>query len=74
MVRAEVEGVDPVAAWRKHRGMTQVALAQAAKIDRGYLALIERGARSGSVQTLARIARILGCLVEDLVPDDDGSR
>jgi DNA-binding XRE family transcriptional regulator len=67
VLRAELEGAHPIAAWRKHRGLTQLQLAAAAGIDRGYLALIERGARSGSAPTLTRIARALGCMLDDLV-------
>jgi len=71
VMRAEIEGVHPIAAWRKHRGQTQAALAAAIGIDRGYLALIERRARSGSLDTLAKIARALGCLIEDLIDGDE---
>jgi DNA-binding Xre family transcriptional regulator len=67
IVAAELAGAHPIAAWRKHRGMTQADLAASVGIDRGYLALIERRARAGSTDTLARIARALGCLVEDLL-------
>jgi DNA-binding XRE family transcriptional regulator len=68
VVSAELAGTHPVAAWRKHRGLTQLELAGAAGIDRAYLANLERGAKSGSAETLAKIARALGCLVEDLIP------
>jgi DNA-binding XRE family transcriptional regulator len=69
VLRAELDGSSAIAAWRKYRGLTQAQLAAAADIDRGYLALIERGARSGSASTLARIASALGCLVDDLIAE-----
>jgi DNA-binding Xre family transcriptional regulator len=69
VLRAEIEGTHPIAAWRKHRKMTQVQLAAEAGIDRGYLALIESRARAGSLATLTRIARALGCLIDDLVAE-----
>jgi DNA-binding XRE family transcriptional regulator len=71
VVRAELDGVHPIAAWRKHRGKTQAELAGEIGIARGYLALLERRARDGSPETLSKIARLLGCLVEDLLEEDD---
>jgi DNA-binding XRE family transcriptional regulator len=67
VVQAELAGAHPVAAWRKYRGMTQARLANEIGIDRGYLAQIERSGRAGTPETLAKIARALGCLVEDLL-------
>jgi DNA-binding XRE family transcriptional regulator len=67
VLQAELAGAHPVAAWRKYRGMTQARLADEIGIDRGYLAQIERGGRAGTPETLAKIARALGCLVEDLL-------
>lgn len=71
VMRAEIEGVHPIAAWRKFRSLTQTDLATRVGIDRGYLGLLERGARAGSPETLAKIARALGCLVEDLLPETE---
>lgn len=67
VLQAEVAGTHPVAAWRKYRGLTQAKLAGEIGIDRGYLAQIERGGRAGTPETLAKIARALGCIVEDLL-------
>ena len=67
VVTAEIAGAHPIAAWRKHRGMTQEQLATRIGINRGYLAQIERGGRAGTPETLGKIARALGCLVEDLL-------
>jgi DNA-binding XRE family transcriptional regulator len=67
VVQSEVAGAHPIAAWRKYRDMTQARLASEIGIDRGYLAQIERGGRAGTPETLAKIARALGCLVEDLL-------
>ena len=67
VVQAEIAGAHPIAAWRKYRAMTQARLAEEVGIDRGYLAQIERGGRAGTPETLAKIARALGCLVEDLL-------
>jgi DNA-binding XRE family transcriptional regulator len=46
-------------ALRKWRGKTQVALAQAAGIQQGYLSDLESGRRSGTQDTLDRLARAL---------------
>lgn len=44
---------------RRERGLSQEALADAAKIDRSHLGKIERGERNVSVLNLARIAAAL---------------
>jgi DNA-binding Xre family transcriptional regulator len=67
VVSAELEGTRPIAAWRKYRGKTQTQLAAEIGIDRGYLAQLEVGGRDGTADTLARIAKVLGCLIEDLL-------
>ena len=48
-----------VRAARRERGLSQEALADAAKIDRSHLGKIERGERNVSVLNLARIAAAL---------------
>jgi transcriptional regulator with XRE-family HTH domain len=71
--RATSEGVHPVRAWRDHRGFNQAQLAALVGISRAYLAQIEGGERTGTLEVTARIARALGCLIDDLVgqgPDD----
>ena len=67
VVQAIEEGRHPIAAWRRHRRMRQVDLAGAAGIERSYLSHLEGGARQGTSDTLTRIARALGCRVEDLM-------
>jgi DNA-binding XRE family transcriptional regulator len=67
VIQAERAGTHPIAAWRKHRGMTQVQLAKASGVDRSHLAHIEAGRKSGTVESFAAIARALGCLIEDLI-------
>lgn len=51
-----LEGVSPIAIWRKRKGMTQRALAEAAGLSPSYLAEIEAGKKPGSVVALAAIA------------------
>src|SRR3954462_1083831 len=63
----QTEGVAPVRAWREHLGLSQAELARRIGISRAYLAQIETGERTGTVEVLARAARSLGCLIEDLI-------
>jgi DNA-binding XRE family transcriptional regulator len=68
VVRALVEGVDPIKVFREYRGLTQKELAAKAGINPVYLSQIERGKRTGSVETLKAIASVLGVEVDDLIP------
>lgn len=58
----------PLAFWRRHRGVTQQALAEAVGVSQAYIAQIEAGVREGSPITLRDIARALRVRMEDLVP------
>ena len=60
--------VHPVRAWREFRGFTQTQLALVAGISRAYLAQIEAGERTGTLEIVARLARVLDCLIEQLMP------
>jgi transcriptional regulator with XRE-family HTH domain len=64
----EAEGAHPVRAWRESRGLSQVQLAGLVGISRAYLTQIETGERTGTIEVTARLARALGCLIEDLIP------
>lgn len=57
----------PLAFWRKHRGMTQQALSKAIGVAQGFISEIENGAKTGDVQTLAAMARVLAISLDDLV-------
>jgi len=59
----------PLAFWRKHRGLTQAALSQAADISQPYLAQLENGQREGTVSVYARLARLLHVRIDDLVAE-----
>jgi len=64
-------GAHPVRAWREFRGFTQTQLALVAGISRAYLAQIEGGERTGTLEIVARLARVLDCLIEQLMPRHD---
>jgi transcriptional regulator with XRE-family HTH domain len=71
--RAIGAGTHPVRAWRDHRALNQGQLASLVGISRAYLAQIEGGERTGTLEVTSRIARALGCLIDDLVaqgPED----
>lgn len=60
----------PLAFWRKHRGMTQTHLAEAADVSQPYIAQLEAGAKPGaSAAIFARLARSLGVRIDDLVEE-----
>jgi transcriptional regulator with XRE-family HTH domain len=61
------EGGHPIRAWRDHRQFNQAQLAALVGISRAYLAQIEGGERTGTLDVMARIARALGCLIEQLI-------
>ena len=53
----------PIKILRKHHGMTQKALADAADISRPYLTEIETGKKDGSIRALKAIAEVFGVSV-----------
>jgi transcriptional regulator with XRE-family HTH domain len=68
--QAIADGTHPVRAWRDHRNLNQAQLAALVGISRAYLAQIEGGERTGTLDVTARIARALGCLIEHLIAPD----
>ncbi|MDQ0996394.1 DNA-binding XRE family transcriptional regulator [Phyllobacterium ifriqiyense] len=66
VVFALVQGENPVRVFRKWRGMTAVALSQAAGISQPYLSEIENGSKDGSLSVMKRIATILNVTLDDL--------
>lgn len=60
-------GESPVKLWRDKRGMTQRDLAATAGISQSQVAEIETGAKTGSVETLRKLAIALKVQMESLV-------
>ena len=54
-----VEGVHPVAAWRRYRGLSQAALARKAGLSQVWISRIERGGGYGSRETRRKLAAAL---------------
>lgn len=69
IARKLLDGEHPLSVWRRHRGMTQHALAAAAGIGTSHLSQIESGSKTGSVHCLRRLAAILEVDMEDLLVD-----
>jgi DNA-binding XRE family transcriptional regulator len=60
VVAAILDGAHPIKAMRKHRGMTQAELAQAARTSPVYISQIERGKRRSGRRLFAKLGRALG--------------
>ena len=54
---------------RGARGMSQEALADAAKLDRTYISALERELYSASIDTVERLAQALSVPPDDLLAD-----
>jgi DNA-binding XRE family transcriptional regulator len=70
VVKAELDGVHPLRAWRDYRGWTQAELAAKSGVARDLIAQIETRRDNGSIQSLNRLARALGVPIESLIEDE----
>lgn len=66
VVNAVLQGENAIRAWRQHRGLSQVQLAEAAGISQGYLAQMETGKRDGTIAVYRALADALGLDPGDL--------
>ena len=57
------EGATPLAAWRRHRGLSQAALAHRAGLSQVWISRIERGGGYGSRETRRKLAAALNAPV-----------
>ena len=67
VVNAILDGENPVRVWRQHREMSQVQLAEAARISQAYLAQIETGKREGTMSLYRSLADALEVDLDDLL-------
>jgi len=65
--RRLIGGESPLRVFRDLRGFTQARLSGLAGVNRVQIADIEAGRKTGSVDTLKKLADALGVLVDDLV-------
>jgi len=70
VVKAEIRGAHPVAAWRQYRGMGARELAGHAGISAGYLSEIESGKKAGSLDAYRALARALDVPLDLVLPDE----
>lgn len=62
-----IAGESPLRVYRDLRGLTQTSLAAASNVNRVQIADIEAGRRSGSVETMRKLADALRVAIDDLV-------
>jgi DNA-binding XRE family transcriptional regulator len=62
-----LDGENPVRVYRDYRGLTQPALSRASGVNRIQIADIEAGRKSGSIETIKKLANALGVSVDDLI-------
>jgi DNA-binding XRE family transcriptional regulator len=62
-----LNGENALRVYRDLRGMTQIALAEKAGVNRVTVAEIETGRKQGSIATLRALADALGVSLDDLV-------
>ena len=56
--------------WRDHRGLTQTELETLSGVQQGYIAQIETGRKTGSIETLKKLAVALRINIDDLVAEE----
>ena len=71
VVKAKLDGVHPLKAWREFRGITQLQLSSRSGVGRDLIAQIETSKKQGGVGTLERLARALGVPIEALIAAED---
>jgi ribosome-binding protein aMBF1 (putative translation factor) len=63
-----LDGENSIRVWREYRGLTATDLAVKAEISAAYLSELETGKKTGTVDTLRKIATALNLTLDDLVP------
>lgn len=66
IVKNLAEGKNPIQVYRRHRGLTQTALADEIGVTRQYISQLEKGERTGTVKILRAIAKVLNVDLEDI--------
>ncbi len=69
VVKAKLDGADPLKAWREYRRITQAELASRSAVARDLIAQIETHKKQGSITTLDRLARALSIPIEALIAE-----
>lgn len=61
-----------IAALRKKLGMSAVELAAAIDVTPGFISQVENGKSGVSTDTAAKLARALGCTIDELLGEKEG--
>ncbi|MCM2502169.1 helix-turn-helix transcriptional regulator [Aureimonas altamirensis] len=65
-VKRMIEGESPLRVYRDLRGLTQARLSENSGVNRVQIADIEAGRKSGSVDTIRKLATALSVSIDDL--------
>ena len=65
--------MNKIKAIREAKGLTQKALAEAAKVSAPFMYDLENGNRNALPETWERIANALGCTVYDLIGKEESA-
>ena len=65
--RRLIDGESPLRVYRELRGLSQSKLADASGVNRVQIIDIEAGRKSGSIETVKKLADALGVRIDDLV-------
>lgn len=72
VVKAEIQdGLHPISAWRRYRGLTLRDLAQRSGVNDAEISEIEHGRKPGSVHAYKAISTALDAPLDALIPDSD---
>ena len=69
-----VDGMSPIAAWRKYRGLSQAALAKKARLSQVWVSRIEAGGGYGSRETRRKLAEALEAPLWALEDEDSAEK
>lgn len=67
LIKRRLSGDNPLTIYREHRGMSQRALAAASGVNHVQIGDIETRGKTGSVETLLKLAKALDVGVENIV-------
>ena len=67
LVKRMIDGESPLRVYRDYRGLTQAQLSERSGVNRVQIANIEAGGKTGSVETVRKLAEALGLTIDDLV-------
>lgn len=66
-VRRMIDGESPLRVYRDYRGLTQAQLSERSGVNRVQIANIEAGKKTGSIETVRKLADALSVSICDLI-------